>query len=178
MVVFQSPLAAFLQYNIEIGSASFFHPCLIQPSVLKLLSDFVKEVPSGPQFLILSGPVKSGKSTLLLQLIPGLIAAKFRSSEMAPEPHPVYLIYMFVGSNPATAAVSLCAYLYACVQTLNLTHFVQPVQLNALAELGVMLSALADAIRRFGGRLWLLLDEFQVCYVACLHQCIVIISIS
>jgi hypothetical protein len=159
MTFVPSVLASVIQF--EITESGCVHQCLIQELAFKSLVNSVQRPQTHTKFTILSGPVKSGKTTLLNHVLPALIAENHSTNPLSTK-YPVILKHLFVHNNPGFAAEQLLYHLYSFANMLGLTDVIQPLQSNALAVFGEALNSLAFAINARGGCLWLLLDEFQV----------------
>jgi hypothetical protein len=136
-------------------------PFILEPSILPLLDHFVQNMPSSPQYLMICGPVKSGKSTILERIVPGLIARHHQSLGNVGR-HPVILSYSFVGhKEPESAAINFCFFLSTHANHLGL-NLVPPV-VNHLDTFDQYVRAFSQAVQDKNGMLVLLLDEIQVC---------------
>lgn len=137
-------------------------PFYLLPDAYKQLQDFVSEAPASetPQVLVLTGPVKCGKTTVLHHVLPSIIADAYRHKKT---PEPVILRFTFdLKTRPADAALSLleAAKKIASAKGLPLELEYQPGW--ALRNLDSSLGTLAFYLKRNGAQLWLLLDECQV----------------
>ena len=109
--------------------------------------------------LLLMGPIKSGKSTVLSEVIPGLIMANLKDGV----PRPAFLIHVFgPTSEPDDAAHSLLLAAQRLASQLGIPLRVGDRPHDSLLTMDVTLGELADAVARQGRRLWILLDEVQV----------------
>lgn len=112
---------------------------------------------------MLVGTVKSGKSTLLHTVLPGLIAAEYASGAWpAGRPRPVIFAHTVTSSADAeTAAYDLQAALAALGRTMDVPFNEEPTPRAALANLPAAVAHFAKGVRHSGGELWLLLDGLQ-----------------
>jgi len=144
------------------------------------LRNFIREEPTEtPKALMLVGTIKSGKSTLLRKVLPGLIAAEYAAAEWQPlrtllykglhesvrwqplRPRPVIFTYSFpLGADAETAAMHFCDTVDEFARQINVP-FTMPTRGSALNKLPSKLVGLCESIKDSGGEVWLLLDEIQ-----------------
>jgi hypothetical protein len=124
---------------------------------------FIREEPSARvQALMIVGTIKSGKSTLLHEVLPGLLAAAYATRWPAGRPRPVIFKYAFpLGRDAEAAAAHLQDELGSFGRRVNVPFDKEPSPSAALNVLPTNLRIFAERIRAGGGELWLLLDELQ-----------------
>ena len=143
-------------------------PFYLTPAEHAEVSRFLSEGPSRtPQMLLLVGPIKSGKSRILLDVIPRMLAARHAAVPQGAgaRRRPVPLSHTFQAGAPAEAAArGLLTRLlsFAHKQGLGLGEY-QGLALDSLAEVA---AAVACRIHARGEELWLLLDELGAPIVA------------
>ena len=128
------------------------------------LRTFIREEPSTrPQALMLVGTIKSGKSTLLHTVLPGLIAAEHASGKWQPQrPRPVIFTYSFpLNVDAETAAMDVSRALAKFARKINTTFDMEATPGDALDNLPENVRELCERVYEGGGELWLLLDELQ-----------------
>jgi hypothetical protein len=137
-------------------------PMFLSPDALTQLQQFVDEPPHPrqPQLLVLVGPVKSGKSTVLHHILPAVVAQAYSAGGT---PHPVIVRVTFnLRAPPAEAAMKLVENAAEAAARFGVTSAMPHTPQEALRRLDTILGTLAEGIEAQGGRLWLLLDECQV----------------
>lgn len=141
-------------------------PLFLTSRELAGIERFLDEGPSDrPQMLMLTGAVKSGKTRLLRDVIPGLLSAR-AAAALPRARRPAVLPYVFeLGSDADVAAAALVQRLGAFAHEAGLELHLPPAA-GALGELPYVAEALARRIAERGGTLWLLLDELQAPLVA------------
>jgi hypothetical protein len=140
-------------------------PFFMDPTTVHALKMFVEEAPSSqPQFLLISGPFKSGKLTLLNQVLPQFVAADYHERARHSRVNfPIIVQHELTNESPTNAALKLLSVIHLHAKKLQLDFpFASPTLETAMLTLKEELSQFAQAIFYRGGRLWLLLDEFQV----------------
>lgn len=113
------------------------------------------------KLIVLTGPIKSGKTKLLEEVLSGVLAAEHATSG---GPTPVIFMFRFtLGEGPQAAALSLIEAAAAKAKDLGfeLTN-VPTTGALALTALPRIMKNLADGIASAGGQLVLLIDEAQV----------------
>jgi len=117
--------------------------------------------PADHKLLVLTGPIKSGKSAMLNDVLPGVLAAQHAASG---GPMPVFFHFSFsLGEGPHAAALRLARAAGRRANDLGFEINVLPTTGElALAELPDVISSLAAGIAKGGGELVLLIDEAQV----------------
>ena len=138
-------------------------PCFLRPAVHDTLVHFASEVPfKQEQFLLITGAVKSGKSTVLHDVLPGLVASVHTPSSRPP----VFFRFTFTQHVGVKGACSeLCDAISVFGKPLGLDI---PVPADAVSGWALRLIELAKGIARppRNGRLWILLDEVQAPFAA------------
>lgn len=128
----------------------------------ELLRDFVSGSPRHniPKLLALVGPIKSGKSAILMDVLPGMLVAQYAA---AGGPTPVVFRFSFVlGDPPEAASLRLLQVAAKFAETQGFMLKVPGSSFDALNLLGDVIGDLASGIASRGGELCLLLDEVQV----------------
>jgi len=127
------------------------------------LERFIGEGPAPvPQVLMPVGTIKSGKSTILQQLIPGMLAAAVATRWPSTRRRPVLFNYKFpLGSSAEGAAMHLTRALYSFAQAIKVPFAKEATAGDALDNLPENVRKFAERIKAGGGELWLLLDELQ-----------------
>lgn len=117
-------------------------------------------MPHVPKLAVFVGPIKSGKSVLLFDVLPGLIAAQYAA---VGGPTPVIFRFTFsLELPPPQAAMSLLREVSRFAATLGFS-IGDPVDSDdALYTLGRFMGRFSLGIANRGGQLILLLDEVQV----------------
>jgi hypothetical protein len=116
---------------------------------------------SNYKLLVLTGPIKSGKTTMLREVLPAALAAQHAAGG---GPTPVIFEFAFaLGMGPPAAAKLLCNAAVGFAETLGFRLPNPPsTPTDALIDMGRMMGALANGIAAAGGELILLIDEAQV----------------
>ena len=129
-------------------------PFFLTPAEHAALAHFVGQMPSQtPSFLMLSGTIKSGKTSVLRDIIPGLVAAHPASAARRP----VFFHFAFpLNDHPDEAAAQLTAHLVRFARSLGIT--IAPAE-DPRVLFPVLLEEFAQRVDEEGGTLWLLLDE-------------------
>ena len=124
---------------------------------------FVNEDPSDlPQALMPVGTIKSGKSTILRKLLPGMIAAEWASRGPSTRSRPVLFHFEFPLSCDAEAAAAhLQNALFMFGEQINIPFRLAHSPSAALSNLPATILEFAERVDAGGGELWLLLDELQ-----------------
>ena len=134
-------------------------PLFLSPNDHTELKRFIVELPSSrPQMLLLTGTIKSGKTCIVNDVIPGLLAAQHATS--APgTPRPVIVRCSFeLGADCRAAAIRLTNKLHAFSRSVGLGLTKQPHPELSFPDVA---QDFAAHVRDAGGVLWLLLDELQ-----------------
>ncbi len=124
----------------------------------------IRERPSKRQQLeMIVGTIKSGKSTLLGELLPSLISMISSSPDWPSDRgRPVIFHHRFpLGADAETAAVDLRDALARLGHSIGIPFSEVAVPRKALNTLPADLKVFSREIRKHGGELWLLLDELQ-----------------
>jgi len=131
----------------------------------KKLLRFIKEEPSATQQLLIPvGTIKSGKSTLLHRVLPGMLAAAHGDATLWPSTRkqPVLFTYQFrLGHDALDAAMHLQDALANFARKINVAFDEEATATKALNNLPINVEDFAKRIQASGGELWLLLDELQ-----------------
>lgn len=135
---------------------------------------FIDEAPSTrPQLLMPVGTIKSGKSTVLSQLLPRMLAAAHSNSTRASRSRrrPVLFSYRFrLRLSAPEAARDLQTALANFARDIGLPFRKAATALDALGTLASKMEQFAKLIKEGGGELWLLLDELQAPILASEHE--------
>jgi hypothetical protein len=108
------------------------------------------------------GTIKSGKSTILEVVLPGMLAAEYQTSWPDTRPRPVIFSYHFpLGATAEAAAMDLQDALVRFGRRINVPFDKEETSSSALNNLPISLEQFAASIKAAGGELWLLLDELQ-----------------
>lgn len=131
----------------------------------KELNRFIDEAPGrAPQVLLPVGPIKSGKSTLLQHVIPGMVGSKYHSGVRKGRRKPVFFYYSFpVGKNVSSAIFEFEKSLKRFGDGINIPYEMSNAKApgEATADVALAVRDFASRIAGGGGELWLLLDELQ-----------------
>lgn len=136
-------------------------PFFLEPQQHSLLHSFASGnlLPHIPKLIGLVGPVKSGKSAIMNDVLPGMLAAQHA---IAGGPRPVILSITFAANvSPATAAVQLLESAKDLAKTLGFHLSIPSSPSVALLRIGEVMRAFSREIESRGGMLCLLLDESQ-----------------
>lgn len=135
-------------------------PFFLEPAEHVELLRFIAEKPSSTeQVLVLTGPVKSGKSMVLRKVLPGLVVAQLT----AGQPQPVFLRCAFnLKAGPGHAARRLLLEARRVGATMGIALNVPASPHDCLVNLAEIMGAFARAVSSMGMRLWILLDETPV----------------
>ena len=127
------------------------------------LERFIGEAPNpDPQVLMPVGTIKSGKSTIVRKLLPGMIAAAMAAGWPSTRLRPVLFQYVFpLGRDAKGAAAHLQDALFSFGKKVNVPFTRESTPASALNMLPSNIGSFAECIRASGGELWLLLDEVQ-----------------
>lgn len=121
----------------------------------------------GPRLLVLTGPVKCSKSSVLHSILPALIVQEYNRSGLPGGGRPFIVPFTFsCFSSPEVAAQQLEIGLRDALAGLGVriqSHYVAE---QALLQLPNTLAHAAQAVHEAGRSLWLLVDE---CPVSILH---------
>lgn len=138
-------------------------PFFLYPQQFRVLQHFVVRhlEPSIPKLLSLVGPVKSGKSAVLFNVLPGLLAAQHA---VAGGPTPVIFRHAFDHKEaPGAAAMRLLERAAFFAKSLGFKlEIPEHAPCSALRQLGDIMGVFSSTIESRGGMLCLLLDEVQV----------------
>ena len=129
------------------------------------LMRFLQEPPSiAPQMLMLTGPIKSGKSRIVHDVLPRMLAAQYAAAPTIVC-RPVIFRHTFVlGAAEDAAAENLVGRLMECARKEGLT-LDKPLT-SSLDAIPYVAAELAQGVHRAGGELWLLFDELGAPIVA------------
>jgi hypothetical protein len=135
----------------------------LEADTFKQLEDFVVERPNrAPQMLVLTGPVKSGKSFILNDVLPGLISARHATATKPKAP----AIFRFAFDPTEPPHVATRSIVTAANNFAKLFGFAIPMPPSdakwTFHYLDTSMGALASELYDRGWCLWLLLDECQV----------------
>jgi hypothetical protein len=114
--------------------------------------------------LMLTGPVKSGKSRIVHHVLPGMLAARYAAAPSSVR-RPVIFRHTFIlGAAEERAAETLVAKLqkFALGEGISLAKPATPV----IDDLPSVAAELARGVHQAGGELWLLFDELGAPIVA------------
>ena len=144
----------------ELPSGPFF----LERAQFQLLRRFAEGKPQRdrPKLLAVVGPVKSGKSAVLMDVLPGLFASA-HAKAAGDGPTPVIFPFTFDEADaPEAAALRLLSSASRFASTIGLTLVVPATTQLALLTLGDVMGELARKVHEDGGELCILLDELQV----------------
>lgn len=111
--------------------------------------------------MVLTGPVKSGKTDVLRLVLPSMIA---REHSLGGRPRPFIFHFTFdCRQTPELAAATLVDAVKAAAARVGIKVHVEPGLGWALRNVSRVLSDFANALVSMKAELWLLLDECQVC---------------
>ncbi len=112
-----------------------------------------------PCLLSIIGPTKSGKSVLLNQVIPGLIAHNYQIKRISA---PIIINHTFnLSASPHDAMFELATTIFNSAMALGLL-LTAPTREDAMVEVEHLIPEFAAALHRNGKTLYLMLDESQV----------------
>ena len=151
---------------VPLDGTNLPRPLFLLPRELARIERFLDEGPSDrPQMLMLTGTIKSGKTSLVRDVIPGLLAAR-AAALPPPARRPAIVHFTFAnGVGAEVAAADFIARLAAFARAAGL-EVDEPPASAALSEMPYVAEALARRVAEEGGVLWLLLDELQAPLVA------------
>ena len=113
------------------------------------------------QVMVLSGPVKSGKTDVLQLVLPSIIAREHSSGNRL---RPFIVRFTFnLRQRPELAALTLLDAVKAAAAPLGVTVHAEPTSGWALRNVSRVLGDFADALVTMNAELWLLMDKCQVC---------------
>lgn len=167
LVPLESPLESTV---VPMGDAEMLRitrsngmPFFLTPESFRRLDDFAREehLDKGSRVLVIGGPVKSGKTTVLHEVLPALVAAHRQKGSALPEPVIMRFTFYEVGL-PEAAADRLVkeAIRLAAVFGIHITG--PSSQSDALNRMDIFLDIICRQFHASGRQLWLLLDEVQV----------------
>ncbi len=144
-------------------SANVQAPVFLTQAQHAELVRFIDEVPTqDPQLLMPVGTIKSGKSTVLRRVLPGLLAAAHATRWSDGRKRPVIFTYEFpLGRDALAASVHLMSALAKFGRSVGVHFEQEATPQDALNNLPAALHEFAARIDASGGELWLLLDEVQ-----------------
>lgn len=148
----------------EKSTAPFF----LAPAVHDKLLYFLQEPPSTiPQLLLVTGTIKSGKSRLVMQVIPRLLAHLHASSPVLKR-RPVIVSCVFsAGESTVGAAKLLVSALCFSAGSLGISlPLSKAVMEEALDNFPSIMEMYAEALWEQNCVLWLLLDELGAPFIA------------
>ena len=117
-----------------------------------------------PQMLMLTGPIKSGKSRIVHDVLPRMLAAQYAAAP-ATVRRPVIFCHTFdLGAAEEAAAEFLVGRLIECAHNEGVTLY-KPLT-SSLNAMPYVAAELARVVHRAGGQLWLLFDELGAPIVA------------
>jgi hypothetical protein len=135
-------------------------PFFLTKSAYKQLVDFVQELPGpDPQAMMLTGPVKGGKTDVLHLVLPSIIAREHSASKRRP----CILRFTFdLRQGPETAAESLLEAVRRAVAPLGIPVQIEYARGWALRNIHDILGGVAKELVKKNAQMWLLMDECQV----------------
>jgi hypothetical protein len=145
-------------------SAGSTAPIFLTSAQHEELLRFIDERPSRrPQLLMPVGTIKSGKSVLLHEVLPGMVAARVSSSHWPDDRlQPVFFRYRFpLMADAEEAAMSLSRALDEFGKFIKVPFGAPADAATALDLLPQKLEKFARQVHKSGGELWLLFDEMQ-----------------
>lgn len=142
-------------------SGPFFLEDMAQQKVLSWARGHPGPAAADHKLLVLTGPIKSGKTQLLNNVLPGVLAAQHAA---VGGPTPILFQFAFtLGHGPGKAALKLVSQAGIKAKALGFEILNLPATENvALVEFPRVMSDLAVGIASGGGELVLLIDEAQV----------------
>jgi hypothetical protein len=154
------------------GSPGFAtpHPFFLTPTQMLVLELFLsrRELSDSPSLLMVTGTIKSGKSRIVSDIIPRLLARQHARAAPADAIHrrPVLFRHTFAEGAPgAAAADNWLRRLLAFAHGLGIP-LERPVNATTADALPEVAAALAASLDARGEELWLLLDEVGAPIVA------------
>lgn len=147
----------------EVETTAGVRPFFFEVDSFLRMQNFVKRSllrnSNNPEFLVLTGPVKSGKSETLSRILPPMIAGFYSSGETIPF---IVKHSFVVGQNVESAVNALFIYLARVAKAeLGIVVDVPDDPSKTLGLMAVILGDLSQCVKEKGGRLWLLIDEAQ-----------------
>jgi hypothetical protein len=137
-------------------------PFFLDRKQFKLLRCFAEGSPQKdiPKLVAVVGPVKSGKSAIVMDVLPTIIGSEHAK---AGGPTPVLFPFTFEETDvPSTAAMRLLSSASRFAAAIGFTLAVPVTPELALLGLGDVMGEFARGISSKGGELCILLDELQV----------------
>jgi hypothetical protein len=151
-------------FKADVVQRGMTAPIFLTPAQHKELLRFIDEPPSAyPQLFMPVGTFASGKSTVLHELLPGMVAA--RASSLAWPGYrrkPIIFKYKFpLMADAEQAAMGLSLALHTFGEGINIPFDMPADAAIALVGLPEKLETFAQHVKEAGGELWLLFDEMQ-----------------
>ncbi len=149
-------LEAAMAVPLKRTGEAIWAPVYFSEEQIDMVRNFIRETPSAhPQALMLVGTIKSGKSTLLHQVLPGLIAAEHASPRwQRRRPRPVIFKYSFppLGFDAEAAAMDASRALANFARDINVPFDAEATPGDALDNLPINLRKFCERIAGAGGR--------------------------
>ena len=141
-------------------------PYFLAPEQLASLMDFIAEPPAAtPRLLLVTGTIKSGKTQLVMNVLPRLIAAQAAAARARARLPVVFRLTFIQGATAESAASLLVANLLAFAFQVGSPLSLPPAP-GGLHVVVFVVEALARALWARGRVLWVLLDELGAPLVA------------
>ena len=123
-----------------------------------------------PQMLMVTGTIKTGKTVIVHEILPRLLASRSdspRPCQVRVRPRPVIFSYAFpLGRGPDDAAHHLMRAFAVFARSIHAPFDVPATASDSLDGFPAAVAEFAERIRKGGGELWLLLDELQAPIIA------------
>lgn len=142
------------------------HPVFLTPLQHKRLVEFIDTPPRSDAHCLLMpvGTVKSGKTTLLREVLPGLVSAAYATRWPAARPKPVLFHYeLDWGASAERCAQGMRLELTAFGDRIGIPFRAHS---GGLVGLASAVATFAEEVHAGGGELWLLMDELQASELA------------
>jgi hypothetical protein len=150
-----------------IPGSTIMGPMFLTEKVYQDLLNFI-DIPASYRPLIVLGPPKSSKTVVLHQVLPSLVAAR------AVEFTPVFVRLTFsIDDSPLQAAFSLWGELKRVADAFDSFGVAAPATgvtfEHSCFEIANLIATISRQLESRKFRLWLLIDECQVCVCVCVH---------
>lgn len=151
--------------DTEYKVASSGDVVILSPASVAAATNFISHRPTSlPSVLTITGPIKSGKTSFLNKVVPGLVVAH---QHINGGPRPVFLKHSFTeGAGAKIASTQLLESVHSFGKSLGLDvrgALISPQSESAFVDAICMIT---NSVQEDGGELWVLLDEMQAPFIA------------